>query len=76
LRDWRSDLERLLNEAKKLRGGSGQPAIYSPTFSLVKASLELALLGVTEPENAEKLHKELQKVSRILERVEDTIYRM
>ena len=76
LRDWRSEIELLLQEAKKLRGGSGQPAIYSPAFSLVKASLELALLGVTEPENADKLYKELQKVSRILGRVEATIYRM
>jgi hypothetical protein len=76
LRDWRSEIELLLKEAQKLRGGSGQPAIYSPTFSLVKASLELALLGVTEPENADKLYKELQKVSRIVGRVEAVIYRM
>jgi hypothetical protein len=76
LRDWRSEIEAMLKEAKKLRGGSGQPAIYSPAFSLVKASLQLALVGVTEPENADKLYKELQKVDRLLGRVEDTIYRM
>ncbi len=76
LRDWQSEIEALAKEAKKLRGGSGQPAIYSPAFSLVKASLQLALLGVTEPENADKLYKELQKVGRLLRRVEDTIYRM
>jgi hypothetical protein len=76
LRDWRSEIEALLKEAKKLRGGSGQPAIYAPAFSLAKASLQLALVGVTEPENADKLHKELQRVERSLRRVENTIHRM
>ena len=76
VRDWQPELEALLKEAKKLRGGSGQPAIYSPAFSLVKASLQLALVGATEPENADKLYKELQKVERILRRVEDTVYRL
>ncbi len=76
LRDWRVEIEGLVKEAKKLRGGSGQPAIYSPVFSLVKASLQLALAGVTEPEDADKLYKELQSVSRALKKVEDTIYRM
>lgn len=76
LRDWQSEIEALLKGAKKLRGGSGQPAIYSPMFSLVKASLQFALVGAKEPENADKLYKELQKASRILGRIEDTIYRM
>jgi len=76
LRDWRPELEVLVQEAKKLRGGSGQPAIFSPAFRLVKTSLKLALVGVTEPENADKLYKELQKVSRALRKIEDTIYRM
>jgi len=75
-RDVRPEIEALLKEAKKLRGGSGQPAIYSPMFSLVKASLQLALTGVNEPENADKLLKELKKVDRVLGRVEDTIYRI
>lgn len=76
VKDWQPELEILLKAAKKLRGGAGQPAIYSPAFSLVKASLALALQGVTEPENARKLNKELSKVSRALGKVEDTIYRM
>ena len=75
-RDWRPELEELIKRAKKLRGGSGQPAIYSPAFSLVKASLDLALTGVTDAEDVDKLYKEMEKVSRALGRVEDTIYRM
>ena len=76
LRDWRSEIEGLVKEAKKLRGDSGQPAIYNPVFSLVRASLQLALVGVTEPEDADKLYKELQKVNRVLRKLEDTINRM
>jgi hypothetical protein len=76
LQDWRAEIEAMLKEAMKLRGGSGQPAIYSPAFGLVKASLQLALVGVTEPENADKLYRQLQKVDRLLGRVEETIYRM
>lgn len=76
LRDWRFEIEVLVKEAKRLRGGTGQPAIYSPAFNLVKASLQLALVGVTEPKDADKLYKELQKMSRALKRVEDTINRM
>lgn len=76
LQDWRPEIEGLIKEAKKLRGGSGQPAIHSPVFGLVKASLQLALTGVTESEDVDKLYKELQSVSRALKKVEDTIYRM
>ena len=76
LRDWQSEIEVLLKEAKKLRGGSGQPAIYSPAFSLVKASLQLALVGVREPDNADKLLKEMEKVDRVMRQVEATIYRL
>jgi hypothetical protein len=74
--DWQADIEELVKRARKLRGGSGQPAMHSPAFSLVKASLNLALIGVTDPENADRLFEELQKVSRALKRVEATIYRM
>jgi hypothetical protein len=75
-RDWQAEIEELVTRAKKLRGGTGQPAIYSPAFSLVKASLDLALAGVTDAEDVDKLYRELQKVSRALRQVENTIYRM
>ena len=74
--DWKSELEELVKKAKKLRGGSGQPAINSSAFSLVKASLDLALVGVTDAEDSDTLYKEYKKVNRALKRVEDTIYRM
>ena len=74
--DWQAEIEELVKRASKLRGGSEQPAIHSPAFSLVKASLNLALVGVTDAEDADRLYQELQKVNRALKRVETTIYRM
>lgn len=76
LQDWKPNLAALIKEAKKLHGGAGQPAIHSPLFNLVKASLQLTLTGVTEPDNSDKLHVELKKVKRALVRIENTINRM
>ncbi len=72
-KDWRPEIEALVREAKKLHGGAGQPAICSPAFSLVKASLDLALVGVTESENVDELVWALRKVERALGRVQNTI---
>jgi len=71
-----AEIEELLERANKLRGGAELPAIYSPAFSLVRASLELALAGVTAPRDADRLYEELQKLKRILGKVEKTIARM
>ncbi len=76
LKNWRSEIELLNKMAKPLKGGAGQPALYSPVFSLVKASLDLALVAVTDMSNTELLYKKLEKVNRAFRKVEDTIYRM
>lgn len=76
LQDWRSEVEQLDKLAKGLRGGAEQPAIFSPVFSLVKASLELALVAVTEPSNEKELYQKLKKVNRAFRKVEAAIYRM
>lgn len=76
LPDWRSEIEQLNKLAKGLRGGAGQPAIFSPVFSLVKASLDLALATVTEPSNERQLYKKFEKVYRALRKVEDAIHRI
>lgn len=76
LQDWRPQIETLLQGAAQLRGGAGQPAIHGPAFNLVQASLQLALAGVTEPDDADRLEKELRNVRRALGKVESTIRRM
>jgi hypothetical protein len=75
LKDWKPEFEKLVTRAKKLRGGGGQPAIYSPAFSLVKASLELGQLAVSDSEDVTRLWTCLEKVERALRKVETTLYR-
>jgi hypothetical protein len=73
---WINELEQLQLIAKKLKGGSGQPVINTPVFSLVKASIGLANKAVTEPEDLDALLKELRKVQRAARKIENTLYRM
>jgi len=75
VKDWGPELDELLAKAQRLRGGSGQPPIYSPAFRLVKVSLELAQRAVENPDDLDKLRKCLQKVDRALESVETTLHR-
>ncbi len=73
------DLTPLLDEmasiAKKLRGGSGQPAIYSPVFSLARASIELAQIATEEPIDVDKLGKKVRRVDTILDQLDSTASR-
>lgn len=73
--DWGSLLDKLMEEAKKLRSGSDQPTIQRPAFSLVKASLELAQSTVHDPDDLDALRRYLKKVDRNLEQVETTLHR-
>jgi hypothetical protein len=58
-----------------LRGGSGQPPINTPVFSLIKASIELGQLAVSDPNDIETLWQNLNKVFRFLKKVERTLSR-
>lgn len=73
--DWSADLESLTQIAKKLRGGSGQPAVYSPAFSLVKASLEFAQFAVDSADDLDRLWKSFEKIERTVQKLETTLYR-
>lgn len=73
---WINELEQLQAIAKKLKGGTGQPVINTPVFSLVKASIELANKAVVEPEDVDALLKVLRKVERATRKIENTLYRM
>ena len=66
LKHWQPVLDELAVKAKKLRGSLDLPAIYSPAFSLVKASIEFAQLAVSDDEDLENLYKVLRKVNRAL----------
>ncbi|NMF59179.1 hypothetical protein [Pseudanabaena yagii] len=73
---WTNEIEQLKSLSKKLKGGDGQPAINSPVFSLVKASIALADKALFDPSDIDALTKELQKVERAVRKVENTLDRM
>ncbi|WP_121967541.1 hypothetical protein [Leptolyngbya sp. BC1307] len=73
--DWTLLLDEMTSIAKKLRGGSGQPALYSPIFSLVRASVELAQSATEEPPDMDKLAKKARRIDTLLDQLDRTIGR-
>ena len=73
---WTNEIEQLKSLSKKLKGGDGQPAINSPVFSLVKASIALVDKALLDASDIDALTKELQKVERAVRKVENTLDRM
>jgi len=70
-----SSLEKI---AKKLRGGNGQHPINGATFSLIKSTIRFAKLATKNPNSSDidNLLKELDKVYKNANNLEDIIYRM
>ena len=68
LKNWKPELDKLAKIADKLRGSSGSPAIYSPAFALVKASIEFARLAASDWDDPDSLYKPLKKVERALKK--------
>jgi hypothetical protein len=68
LKNWMPELNELAGKAKKIRGSSEHPAICSPAFSLVKASIEFAQLSVSDSADLDHLYKSLRKVERALKK--------
>lgn len=66
LKNWMPELNELAGKAKKLHGSSEHPAICSPAFSLVKASIEFAQLSVSDSADLDHLYKSLRKMERAL----------
>jgi hypothetical protein len=75
LKNWKPELEELTRKAEKLKGSMEHPAIYSPAFSLVKASVEFAKLAVSDANDQEGLHKALQKVRLAFNKSINVFYR-
>ncbi|MBE9061951.1 hypothetical protein [cf. Phormidesmis sp. LEGE 11477] len=74
-KDWVPLLEELSTKAKRLKGGGGQPTTYSPVFSLVRASLELAKLATESQPDTNKLIKKHNRISTLLDQMADAIIR-
>jgi hypothetical protein len=75
LKSWKPELEELAHIAKKLKGSVDSPAIYSPAFSLVKASIEFAQFAVSDVNDWENLLKALRKVRRAFNKSNKVLYR-
>ena len=68
VKDWTPELNKLTDIAKNLRSSSECSAIYSPAFSLVKASIEFVMLAVSDLDDLEGLHKSLRKIELALDK--------
>lgn len=75
IKDWKPELNALAHKANKLKGAADSPAIYTPAFSLVRASIEFAQLAVSDANNQEDLYKALQKVRRAFNKTGTVLYR-
>jgi hypothetical protein len=73
--DWAPLLEELAQTAKKLRGGGGQPAINSPVFSLVRASIEFAQLATVDSPDVNKVNAKGRRLGSLLSQIEDVVDR-
>ena len=73
-KDWRPTLNELNEKASKLRASGGDPVALGPTFSLIRASLELAQQACDTPDNPDALEKPLQKVQRAFDKLQDSVY--
>jgi len=76
VKDWSPTLNELLKQVKKLKSNREAPAIQSPTFSIAKASIELAKIAVETPDDLDELWKALKKVNRAVSKTAKVLNRM
>jgi len=75
IKDYGPPIDEVSRQAQKLRSRRGAPAVHSPAFSLVKASVDFTKLAVNNPDDIDELWKALKKVERALGKVEKVLYR-
>jgi hypothetical protein len=76
MKNWQTEMQELNRIAQNLRGGQGQPALYSPVFSLIKAAIELGELSTAVAPDTDELWKAFDRVARSLNTTEKTLHRM
>lgn len=64
VKDFTPVLDELAETAKGLKGGASYPAMYSPAFSLIKASIEFGNLAVDDSSTQDDFYDGLRKVQR------------
>ncbi|MBX3002015.1 MAG: hypothetical protein KF893_26050 [Caldilineaceae bacterium] len=69
LPDLTPEIEELQKLAAKLRASKGTPALWSPTFTLVRAALDMAHLAVQNPDQSDPIWDASDKVEKALGRI-------
>jgi hypothetical protein len=76
-RDWTPELREMAAKARKMRATAGHSPLHSPTFSLLRAALDVALEVTDGPYDLEevtakvnKLIGAVRKLARVVERLE------
>ena len=70
LKNWQPEIQELKKLAQNLRGGQGQPAVYSPVFGLIKAAIALGEVATTDPQDEDSIWKAFNRVERALNNTE------
>jgi len=70
------EIKQLLSISKKLKGGVNQPIINSPTFSLLKAAIELTDQAVTQQAKTNELYRTIRKLDRARNKLVTILDRM
>jgi hypothetical protein len=73
-KDWKPLLEKLLEKASRLRATRDDPAVFGPSFNLVRMSLDLARSVVETPQDVDALDKHLRKIERTINKVRETMF--
>lgn len=73
-KNWKPVLGEFSEKASKLRAGSGDKVTLSPTFSLIRASIEFAQATLENPDDSDEIEKAMMKVQRAFEKLQDTFY--
>jgi hypothetical protein len=72
-KDWQPIMETIAQAAEKLKGADS--AVQKQSFSLLKATIEMAQAAANDPENLNELWQGWDKISRSLKRLETTLHR-
>ena len=73
-KNWKPEIQELLVKAKKMRSDAGQNELLSPSFSLVKASLELAELATSEKPDFHQIYKIFTRIEREFGKAQELLY--
>lgn len=75
LPDYSSELQTISELLKKLKTGRDAPPVWSPAFTLLRASLDLAEQAVAEPDTIDELWSKLGKIETASKRMATVLRR-